>query len=320
MSSKTWDVFISHASEDKEAIVKPVAEMLASLGAKVWYDSFTLEIGDSLSQSIDRGLNESRFGVVVLSPAFLGKDWPEYELRGLVAKELGRDKVILPIWHNVDRDQVLAFSPPLADKLALKTVDHSVEAIVLRVLGVIRPDLLDYVHARVAERKAMENAELKMVNPKTLKLAPIRHDELPDDLVGRIRLIRAALIGPDPQTMAYWLDGFKRDMNPQKEIPIWEHIAACYLEYVAINNLSRAQHRAAFNYAFGVVNGTDEERLEEHAAQLPAGSVPLLRDACRSKLPAYEIRDLPATLDESLIDEAEEELEELKENYEAEGT
>jgi hypothetical protein len=63
------DVFISHAWEDK-GFVRPLAEILRSLGLKVWYDEFTLQIGDSLSRSIDAGLAESRYGLVVISPAF----------------------------------------------------------------------------------------------------------------------------------------------------------------------------------------------------------------------------------------------------------
>ena len=117
-----YDVFISHASEDKAAFVKPLAEDLARLGVHVWYDEFALKLGDSLSRSIDKGLALSKFGIVVLSKAFLSKPWPEYELRGLVTREIGKDKVILPVWHNVTRDDIMAFSPPLADKLALNTI------------------------------------------------------------------------------------------------------------------------------------------------------------------------------------------------------
>lgn len=73
MITKKWDIFISHASEDKETFVKPLAEALKSLGMRVWYDDFTLSIGDSLSRSIDTGLINSSYGVVVLSPCFFSK-------------------------------------------------------------------------------------------------------------------------------------------------------------------------------------------------------------------------------------------------------
>src|ERR1044072_1956313 len=122
-NSKKWDVFISHASEDKDGFVRPLADTLRSLGASVWYDEFTLRVGDSLSRSIDKGLARSRFGLVIISSAFIKKPWPEHELRGLVAREVGGRKVILPVWHGVDHAKVLAFSPPLADKIAIRTAD-----------------------------------------------------------------------------------------------------------------------------------------------------------------------------------------------------
>jgi len=121
VSEPTWDLFICHASEDKEDIARPLAEALAAQGLKVWYDEFTLTLGDSLSRSIDHGLANSRFGVVILSPAFFNKEWPKRELDGLTAKEISSGKTILPIWHNVDREYVLGYSPVLADKLAVST-------------------------------------------------------------------------------------------------------------------------------------------------------------------------------------------------------
>ena len=120
MSHEDWDVFISHASEDKDAFVRPLAQALAQLGVKVWYDEFTLEVGDSLSRSIDQGIAHSRFGLVVISEAFILKKWPARELQGLVARDIGGEqKVILPIRHGISTQAVLEFSPPLADTFAL---------------------------------------------------------------------------------------------------------------------------------------------------------------------------------------------------------
>jgi len=75
MPSQQRDVFICHASEDKDAIARPLAEALRERGHVVWFDEFELEIGDSLRQEIDRGLARSRFGVVILSPSFFEKKW-----------------------------------------------------------------------------------------------------------------------------------------------------------------------------------------------------------------------------------------------------
>ncbi len=81
-----FDFFISHASEDKDAIVRDLAAELTDLGAKVFYDEMTLKVGDSLRRSIDRGLANSRFGVVVLSEHFFRKEWTQKELDGLTAR------------------------------------------------------------------------------------------------------------------------------------------------------------------------------------------------------------------------------------------
>jgi len=124
-----YDAFISHANEDKEKFVKPLANALTRMDYRVWYDEFELRVGDSLRQSIDKGLVNSRFGIVVLSPAFFAKNWPQYELNGLTAREMDGHKVILPIWHNVDRDGVLAYSPTLADKVALSSRQLSIKKI-----------------------------------------------------------------------------------------------------------------------------------------------------------------------------------------------
>lgn len=136
--ARDYDVFISHASEDKEAIVRPLAEALRGCELEVWYDEFELRIGSSLRRSIDQGLAKSRFGVVVLSQSFFGKGWPEYELDGLVTRSVGGDQVLLPIWHNVSKQEVTDYSPSLADKLARSTATHTVAEIAEEIAEVIK--------------------------------------------------------------------------------------------------------------------------------------------------------------------------------------
>jgi hypothetical protein len=118
---KKWDVFISHAEEDKVDVVEPLAEALRGRRYRVWCDRSALAVGDSLRQHIDKGLAESRFGVVVLSPSFFGKRWVELELDGLVQKESGGQKVILPVWHRVTRELVANYSLSLAGKVGVAT-------------------------------------------------------------------------------------------------------------------------------------------------------------------------------------------------------
>lgn len=115
-----WDVFISHASEDKEEVARPLARWLEhDYGFKVWFDELELKVGDSLRRSIDYGLANSRFGVVIISKDFISKQWPQEELAALATKEVDGKKVILPIWHGVTAAEVREWSPILADKVAL---------------------------------------------------------------------------------------------------------------------------------------------------------------------------------------------------------
>lgn len=132
-----YDVFISHASEDKDEFVRPLAEALAESGFSVWYDEFELDVGDSLREAIDRGLAVSKYGIVVLSPSFLKQNWPKYELNGLFAREVEGRKVILPIWHKLTKTDVLAYSPMLADKLALSSQSMNMDEIVQGLSKVI---------------------------------------------------------------------------------------------------------------------------------------------------------------------------------------
>ncbi|HXB23522.1 MAG TPA: toll/interleukin-1 receptor domain-containing protein [Gemmatimonadaceae bacterium] len=125
---KQWDVFLSHAEEDKESVAIPLAAALRRAGLRVWLDAHQLSVGDSLLEKIDEGLAASRFGIVVLSEAFLSKHWPKRELAGLFALESDGTNVILPVWHGIDRATLSQYSPILADRLAANTNDGIREA------------------------------------------------------------------------------------------------------------------------------------------------------------------------------------------------
>ncbi len=123
------DVFISHAGPDKDEVARPLTEALIVRGYTVWFDEYELGLGDSLSESIDRGLATSRFGIVILSRAFFERQWPRRELEGLVAREtIGGERVILPVWHGVDEAFLISVSPVLADRVAVST-DEGIETI-----------------------------------------------------------------------------------------------------------------------------------------------------------------------------------------------
>lgn len=126
----TYDVFISHASEDKDGFVRELAETLISkYGIKVWYDELSIGWGDSLRIAIDKGLSNSQYGLVVISRSFIKKGWTNYELDALFQIEMTNRKTILPVWHDITKDEVQAFSPTLAGRKALTTAMFTVEEI-----------------------------------------------------------------------------------------------------------------------------------------------------------------------------------------------
>ena len=128
-SNEKYDVFISHANEDKENFVNEFAEVLNNLGLKIWYDENNVKWGDSIRTSIDIGLKQCRFGVVILSRHYLSKYWTNYELEGLFQRESTDTKRILPIWHNITKKEIQDFSPVLAGKRAMNTAIMTPEEI-----------------------------------------------------------------------------------------------------------------------------------------------------------------------------------------------
>lgn|GEM_PF-5360385 len=137
LNVKKYDAFISHASEDKDEFVRPLANLLIKNGFRICYDEFEFEVGDSLREAIDKGLINSRYGIVVLSKNFIDKTWTKYELNSLVAKELNGQKIILPIWHNISKDEILNYSPMLADRLALSSEFNSITEIAKKICNVL---------------------------------------------------------------------------------------------------------------------------------------------------------------------------------------
>lgn len=135
---REYDVFISHASEDKDEVVRPLAMALKEMGLSVWYDEFELKIGDSLRRKIDLGLAKSNFGIVVISRDFIKKGWTNYELDGLITRSISGEQQLLPIWHNITKKEVIDYSPSLADKVARNTAINTVEEIASEIAEVIQ--------------------------------------------------------------------------------------------------------------------------------------------------------------------------------------
>lgn len=136
-SHEEYDVFISHASEDKAEFADILCKELESSSVKVWYDALSIGWGDGLRAKIDDGLKKSKFGIVVLSKDYIRKGWTQYELDGLFQIEMTNGKTILPIWHNITKDEVQAFSPTLAGRKALNTSMFSTREIADELIKIL---------------------------------------------------------------------------------------------------------------------------------------------------------------------------------------
>ena len=121
MQPKRNTIFISHASEDQETFVRPLVHALKRRGLQLSYSEYSLKLGESVRRSIDQGLAECSAGVVVLSPSYFAKEWPQWELDALFASEVAGRSRILPIWHEVDLAYVARASPLLADRYAAQS-------------------------------------------------------------------------------------------------------------------------------------------------------------------------------------------------------
>lgn len=172
-----WDAFISHASEDKQTVARPLSRLLQEKGVKVWLDEQELTLGDKLRQKIDAGLSRSRWGIVILSPHFFAKGWPQSELDGLIAREEMGEKVLLPVWHGLSAQEIVRHSPLLAARLAANTTT-GLENVAEALLRAMRPETFtgrdENSEARTAST-LKQRLSLMRSEPEKLEGARIGH-------------------------------------------------------------------------------------------------------------------------------------------------
>ena len=237
---KQWKAFISHASEDKDKFVRELYQKLSRFGLKIWYDEFTLKVGDSLSRSIDNGLKESDFGIVVLSKNFLSKDWTDYEYRSLISKEVNNKPAILPVWLDISKDEVANYSLYLADKFAIAANSDNIDEVVLKLIEVLEPNLYKNISRFLYYQQLIKNASFQKVKREELKVSKIRHDKLSKSLTIRSEILHELIFKPffGHEDLNETLDGFKRDLYPEREIKVWEAILSVYLIYSQTHNIT----------------------------------------------------------------------------------
>lgn len=241
--NKKWDVFISHSSEDKDTIVRELANVLKKLGLNVWYDEFTLKIGDSLTQKIDEGLIDSNYGIIIISKAFLNKKWTDYEYRSLLTKEDNFKKVILPIWHNITQNEIKGFSLYLADKFALDTKKNNIQEIAKKLLEIIRPDIYQNFSRLMLYKKMISEAKPEKAKVDDLNWGEKQRENLTPRQVNRIKNFYYSIGQEFETSLQDTLDCYLYDHNPEREIQTWEIMNVTFIEYVRQKNIESKDKR-----------------------------------------------------------------------------
>ena len=265
-----YDVFISHASEDKDLIVRPLVTMLKKLSVRVWYDEFSLKLGDSLSASIDKGLLESRFGVVVLSKSFLNKNWTDYEYRSLLSRQMNGQKVIIPLWYDITKEEILSFAPYLADLFAANVTPENLPRTVLGILKVVRPDILRSIKIQSYLRNLMNEDEKKILSRSDVIKQTKKQSHLTPQQYIRAKSIFYGIGKYVNLTLNEFIDEYELDVVPEREIQTWEIMNVCYLEMLERYPESSDQEKAAY-YAVLIAISISSQDL--HGVDLPVSKI-----------------------------------------------
>lgn len=251
MEEKKYDVFISHASEDKDAIVRPLATVLEKLSVRVWYDEFSLKLGDSLTASIDLGLKESKYGLVILSKAFLCKKWPEYEYRSLMTREIDGERVILPLWYDVTKEDVKDFSLYLADIKALPVSREQFKFLIPAILRVVLPDIWREMRMQGILRKAVAEGTPAVAKISEIVRATERQSNLTKQQLIRSKAVFYGIGRHLNQSFDKYVYEYELDLVPERELQTWEIMNACYLEMIERHsNASEREKKDFFRVLF----------------------------------------------------------------------
>lgn len=123
--------FISHDSRDKE-VARRLAVELSKVYCSVWFDEFSLKVGDRLRESIENGLKNCQRCIVLLSPNFLSNTgWTREEFDAVFSREIiHKQDVILPIWLNISSKEIYEYSPSLANRVAITWEEDKIDEIV----------------------------------------------------------------------------------------------------------------------------------------------------------------------------------------------
>ena len=131
------DLFLCHAWDDRIDAARELHSHLTSRDASVWFSEEDVDLGKSLLREIDRGLRNSRIGIVLVTPALL----KSLEAEGIADKELSAllatDRVI-PVAHGTTFEELREVSPLLAARSGLSTDGSSLAEVAAKVADTVR--------------------------------------------------------------------------------------------------------------------------------------------------------------------------------------
>jgi hypothetical protein len=230
--SAEWDAFLSYATEDKMDFVRPLADRLRREGMSVWFDEFEIQYGQSISQAIERGLANSRVGIIVLSQASLKKNWTKYEISALKTLYINYGTRLIPVWKDIDDNVIRTTDPGLLDIRAIACKGRAVEEVAYEIIGAIRPDLFTQINRRQRERLLDQDAPILQVDPKLIVSGPRLREKLSPHDLSRIRLLHSIFFDIFRDTVEDWIDNFCRDSDYEREILFWERVGGYYLNWL----------------------------------------------------------------------------------------
>ena len=261
------DAFISHSSQDKRLFVRPLIECLEEYGARVWYDEYSISVGDSLSAAIDKGLTAARMGVVVISPSFIDtakkSGWTHYELRGIVSNSIGASgRRIVPVWLDVSLEDVRSWSPSMADLMAIDAGSKSVEEVGLEIMRVIAPERAGGLARLRALATFQATGAQTTMDPSSLIKSPALERRVPGHVPLRAMLVTEVL-GDTGYSFSGDTEGFlenlSRDLHHEREMRVWEAIAVSYVSTSKVYDLDERKRKVLLNFLLRASMGSVHE-------------------------------------------------------------
>ncbi|MFS0724079.1 TIR domain-containing protein [Paenibacillus sp. 1P07SE] len=244
-----WDVFISHASEDKDIFVRQLANQLSEVyKVNVWYDEFSIEHGDSLIASIEKGLQESAFGIVILSKDFFEKTWTDHEYVSLKTKEmLLNKKIILPIWLNINKEDVAKYSLTLADKFSIVvTSEFDIDEIAIKLIKIIRPDIYKNIIRMLSIEKTLKESAkgaFTIEQYSNFPVPKIRNETLSIAMKARLKLIHNCIMDVDKRSYEEYETDFRRSTNIDRELIITELLTAAFVDCIGVRKMTSTEKK-----------------------------------------------------------------------------